>query len=330
MNYIGLLTLTLILPAARAQSCAPTSKEMAQYSLQQNWQARQLTGAEGVAPVNGYADDRGAFYFNDLSRGGTAPAVVEVESGNKSYRDFFKYCKAGKAAYLRAMRRSGEGNVYHVSMRYLPSFKELANDPIKDQGYTDKASLKLKFESGASLDALESYPDKIKAELYRTLNKQLSEQSEFGLLELDLSGWDDVVCDLIQGKVRMWVSRDGISKAPRVTQQVEVQPADLRNLHSALKNNVPSNQGKERAIFAGARTLSRLEVERKVSAWDERKAFDILKKMMNTDMSAVIDADESTLSCLADQLQTYSRPHVSHFINVELKTRSLDEIEGKQ
>src|SRR5262249_19827596 len=157
----------------------------------------------GTQPVNGYTDGQGRFYFDDMSRGGSFATKVTIDPNNQSYQDFFSYCRAPdkKGGFLRSMRRSGENNSYKLSVRYLPAFNGLTNDPIADQKLHDThVELSLKFDASSILKTQEWFGSTAILDVTKYLKSQLANQTQFGVLNFDLTGWDDVVCDLIQGR----------------------------------------------------------------------------------------------------------------------------------
>lgn len=328
MNYLALMIGLIAMQQASAQTCEPASKEMAQYFLQSSWRAHSVEGPAGVAGIPGYIDQANNFYLSDLSRGGFAAASVTVDPANKGYHEFFKYCRAGKTSYLRSMRRSAEGNKYRVSMRYLPELSGFNNNPLAASNYKENSvSLRLKFEANSAIDTLESYPDRTKRDVFNVLNKQMTDQ-KMGVVELDLTGWDDVVCDMLQGRFNIWINRSGISNAPIVTQNKEVDSLDVQTTYRALREQIGVSLGKEKAIFMASRAMAKLESDRRIGPWVEKNGFEVLKKFMTNEMTRIADLDGAGLACVADQMQSYGRGTVSHFINVQFKAPSLDEVEA--
>lgn len=331
MNFANLIALSLSflsLGSAAAQTCAPASKEMAQYQAQRNWRAHSIPGEGDVAPVLGYVDPDGNFYFGDLSRGGALASILSVDPKNRGFKSFFKYCAAGKLDYLRSMRRNREGNRYRLSLRYLPELTGFANDPFKAQKMKDvENTLRVQFGADSSIDTYEWSAQSIKKDLVAELNRQIAEQP-LGQVDLDLTGWDDVVCDLVQGKVQLSISRSALSEGPNVELKKEVEPQEISLAYRKMREAAASANGKEQTIFAAARALGKLEADRQVGTWAESRGFTVMQKMMNAEMSRLKDLDESALICVADQLQTYKRPHLQHFIGVKFKLPSLEEIEA--
>lgn len=327
MKYFTMLLSIFLVQTVEAQMCAATSKEMAQHSKQANWRQYTLSGPQGVPPIHGFIDEQNNFYFNDLTRSGAIEASIQIEASN-SY--FFKYCRAGKASYLRSMRRSNEKNSYKVKMQYLPSFSSFANNPLATQNYKeDEYRIRLKFDSSSSFDTQENYPDRLKNELVVLLNKQAREQKTMGVIELDLTNWDDVACDLIQGRMSIWLNREGLSDMPLIEMKKEIDPADLSITYKALQQQVSPSFEKEKAIFVASRTIAKLENDRQIGNWAEKKGFDILKKFMNPEMSRLLEMDSDAVSCLASQMQSYNYKSNHNIINVQFKLPTLDQLEGR-
>src|SRR6266404_6364696 len=93
MKSLILILLMINLGKAGAQTCAPSSPEMSQYLSQKNWKHVSISNASGVKPVSGYVDEQNNLRIEDLSRGGNFAANVTVDPANKSYADFFKFCR---------------------------------------------------------------------------------------------------------------------------------------------------------------------------------------------------------------------------------------------
>jgi hypothetical protein len=295
---------------------------MAQYFSQSQWRPHTLTG-EGVQPVQGLIDGEGNFRFGNLSRGGAVQAKLSIEPSN---RDFFRYCREGSAGMLGAMRRSKEGHAYKLSARFLPSFRGFANSPFETLNWRPlKNAIAVNFFAGAVADG---YTDKPRTNFVKELNRQIAAQKEFGAIELDLSGWDDMVCDLVQGRISLTYAGQGISDAPAIAQRKQVEPNDVRAAYLALKDQMPAANAKEANLFLAGRVLARLEQERRIGAWGDQKSFEVFRKLASADLSRLNELDESGIQCAADQLQTYAREIENNHFNVKLSAGSLDDLEA--
>lgn len=333
MKYLILLSMIVTGKMAFAQTCAPASKEMAQYQAQRNWHRVSVQDPISVKPVSGFVDEQNHFHVEDLSRSGDFSAQLKIDPQNKSYDDFFKYCRtsASRGIRLQAMRTKGENNHYTVTLRLLPQFNAFAGLPLLDSGYRETNSdVLLKFASASVLMTEEWKPDQVKADLYRSLRKQIQEQKDYGVINLDLSGYDDVVCDLIQGNASLVVERSGISWAPLMQMKNVVASQDLQTIHQALKTQMVQAMPKEKALFFAGRVTAKLEQDRKISSYSDKKSFDIVKGMMNGDMSKVADLDWQSLSCLTDQMQSYEPTTIQHTMELNFKFPSLDDLEANK
>ena len=311
----------LFASAAQANTCPSSSPEMAQYQKQKNWQAYSLSGPPGVLPINGFVDENKNFYFSELSRGGSAPATLIVDKANSYFRDFFKYCKTNRSEFLRLPRVNGERNSYRLSMRYLPEMNGFGNNPLVEQKYRDtEYLLNWTFSADSSIDRLDVYPDKVKRQLYAELSEQLKKSKAMGKVELDLTGWDDVACDLIQGRLKLWLTRSGISEGATIEQKKEIEPQDIQVTYQTLKEQLKPGLSKEQGLFVAGRITARLEAQ--------TKAFAVLRQLMNQDMAQLKGLDPLGLQCVADQLQTYKRDFTQHFIKVEFKIPALENVEA--
>lgn len=325
MKYLGILSCVFIIQTAGAQTCAPASKEMAQYFRQASWRQHAVEDGSGVPAVHGYIDEKNNFYFSDLTRSGSIRASMHIDPSNRS---FFKYCRSDKKSFLRSMRRNSEGNSYKMTMRYLPILTGFANDPFVSQNYTESEyKILLNFDQTSSIDTQESYPDRVKNELLAILNTQARAQKEFGVIELDLTNWDDVVCDVLQGRVSIGLKRVGLSNAALVEQKKEIEPSELNTIYRAVSQQVSPGFEKEKAIFVASRTIAKLENDRQIGNWTDKKGFDVLKKLMNPEMSRVLVLDTNALICVTNQMQSYDRDLNQNVINVQFKLPSLDQVE---
>lgn len=316
------IVLAILSVRAGAQTCAPATKEMAQYFSQSQWRQHSVTG-EGVAPVNGFIDSEGNFRFGNISRGGSVQAKLSIEPSN---REFFRYCREGSSGLLASMRRSKEGNAYKITARFLPSLNEFKNRPLETLNWRMlKNAITVSFGEGAVADG---FRDKPRADFVKEMNRQISEQKELGVIELDLSGWDDLVCDIAKGRITLSYLGQGVSDSPVIVQRKQVEPSDVRSAYLALKEQLSS--GKEANLFNAGRTLLRLEQERRIAAWGDQKSFEVFKKLANADLSRLNDLDESGIQCAADQLQSYAREIENNLFNVKLQTGSLDGLDTEK
>ena len=311
------------------QVCAPTSAEMANYFQQESFSSHTVSDGSELAPINGYIDKNNRFFFNDLSRSGDFKAKVTVDPKNKSYAEFFNYCAKGKGRYLRLQRLSGENNRYTVSLRYLPTLKGFSNSPLVDQKYVENnVNVSIKYDDNATISK-NDFSEQAKAELQNLIKRQVLSQPEYGLINLDLTGWDDVVCDLVQGHIKISVNRDAISNGPLAQQVQKVDPADLQTIYSQLQQQGVKSSTKEKFIFLAGRTINQLENDRRIGKYGEAKQFDILQKVMTADMSRLADLDGSAIECLSAQMQEYKRPLLQHVMGIKIRFPSLEEIAPK-
>lgn len=321
MKFASVLFFLLSMKAG-AQTCAPATKDMAQYFSQAQWRASSVSG-EGLAAVQGFTDADGNFRFGNLSRGGNVRVNLSVEAKN---REFFRNCREGATSYLSSMRRAKENNVYKISARYLPSFAAFPNNPFELQKWRQlKSSLAFVFGAGAVEDG---FIDKPRAAFVKAMNAQMTAQKEVGAIELDLSGWDDVVCDLVQGRISMAYEGQGVSESPVIMQRKVIDPNDLRLAYTALKTQILSGT-REMNIFLAGRVLARLEQERRIGTWGDRQSFEVLKKLAAPDFSRLSELDEAGLQCASDQLQNYAREIENNLFSFKLAVPSLDEIESQ-
>lgn len=328
MKIFFLLLISAVAEFAAAQTCEPSSKEMAQYLSQKSWRAVSLQDSSGIAPISGYVDDQNGFHFGDLSRTGNFAAAMTIDAKNK---DFFKYCRLSstKGDRLRFMRRSGNNNRYLVSFRFLPKIEGFSNRPFQDQNYKEsEVDVEVKLGKDSIVATQEWNPSALSDQVALNLRKQVLEQPEFGLINLDLSGLDDLVCDLVQGHASLKITRIAISSAPVVQQIQVVNPQDLVTIYESIKGQIPAGANKERALFYAGRITAKLEEDRRITPVPDKKGFDILKAMMNQDMSQLNAFDASSLVCLSDRLQTYQSSSIQHAMGLKVQFPSLDDVEG--
>jgi hypothetical protein len=316
-----------------AQTCAPSSKEMAQFQAQKNWQRVSVQDPDGVPPIAGFRDEQNHFHVEDLSRRGEFAAQLTVNPQNKSYDGFFKYCaqSSSRGIRLQAMRTRGENNRYTVSMRYLPKFAAFAGQPLADSGYRETTTdVSVKFSDSSVLMRQEWKPDDVKASLNESLRKQIASgaQKEPGVITLDLTGYDDVVCDLIQGNAKLTVESHGLSWAPLMQQKKIVDVQDLQTIQQALKSQLLPGLAKEKALFYAGRLTAKLEQDRKIAPYGDKKSYDILRAVMSPDLSKAAEMDWQTLSCVSDQMQSYEASTQQHTMELTFKFPSLEELEA--
>ena len=320
MKYLSLV-LVILSVRAGAQTCAPSSKEMAQYFSQSQWKPHTVQ-AEGVKPVQGLIDGEGNFRFGNISRGGPLPVKLSVEPGN---REFVRYCREGNMDFLGVMRRKGV-NVYKISGRYLPAFAGFAKSPFEVVNWKSlRNQLQFSFTSDAVVDG---FRDKPRSNFVKALNQQMMAQKEVGLVEFELTGFDDLVCDFVQGRITLSYVGQGVSDSAVIAQRKLVAPNDVRTAYQALKERIQPTPSKDINLFLAGRLISRLEHERRIASWDDQKSFEVLKKLSTPDLSALQELDEAGVQCAADQLQSYAREIENNVFNLNLVSSSLDELEA--
>lgn len=312
----------------QAQSlCAPTSPEMADYFKQKQLRSFTVSDDSGAPSIPGYLDSNNRVLIGAMSRGGTFKTQVKVDPKNSDYKDFFNYCAKGKGKYLRVMRLDGHNNRYTMSLRYLPSFKNFSNNPLVDQNYVENnVNVAIKFEDNSTISSYEMFPEKTKRALLSLIKEQVANQPEYGKIELDLSGWDDVVCDLIQGHISITIYRDGISKSPLIEQVKQVEPQDIQTAYEALRDQLPASSKKEKSIFVAGRALAQLEATQRMGHYKDNQLFDLFVSLMKPDLTAVAELDRAELNCVADRMQSYKRSSLQHIMGIKLGFPSLGEL----
>lgn len=141
---------------------------------------------------------------------------------------------------------------------------------------------------------------------------------------------DDLVCDLVQGHAKISVERSALSNAPLIQQKKVLDTGDLQATYLALKDQLQPSFNKEKALFTAGRVSAKLEQDRKIAILGDKKSFELLQKLMTPDMSKLSDLDSATLTCVADQMQEYTRSLMHQEMEVRLKFPSLDAIDPAQ
>lgn len=329
MKQLFIVISLLFARTSMAQTCVASSDKMKQYYAQKTWKPVSVQNTPGVPPIKGYVDEQNRFYFDDLTRNGFYEVKLSVDPLNKGYANFFSYCGNAKekGKYLRLMRKRGEGNKYSMSVRFLPTLDGFSNKPLAGQNFK-ALEPKLKFSvSPESILETEDYnPLKVAREFASELSKQLQSQSEFGLVELDLTGYDDLVCDLIQGNANLGVEQSATSTGPLVQQKVEFNSADIFSVYNSLSESLTPEMSKEERLFVAGRTLAQLQYEGKTATYSNNKAFEILGKVVDVKTALLTKMDDQSLSCVADQMQTYKAGFTQHFFSVEFKFPTLGKM----
>ncbi|MBX3022678.1 MAG: hypothetical protein KF799_13480 [Bdellovibrionales bacterium] len=327
MKY--LLSLLILVPTlSTAQVCKNASKEMLRFESQKTWKDYVVQDPSIQGGIQGHLDENGGFHFQQLSRKGAFSAKLEISKDNKGFRQFFRYCAKDsiRARDLRSMRRDGENNHYVVSVRYLPDLSRFTNKPLAEQRFKmSYANLQLNLNPDAASIVAEYRPDAYVEELREKISAQLKEQNEFGVITLDLSGHDDFVCDLVQGKAQLSVQSQALSLAPLTTQTVLVNPKDVITVYQALTTQTFDTAIREANIFKSGRLISRLEAQRRIDSYDDKKSYDIFRSLMDASLTQPALLSDSDLQCVSDSFQTYDRALIPHNFNIRFSFLPLGD-----
>lgn len=313
-----------------AQMCKSESAEMAQFFSQQHWSPSVIQG-EGVPAVQGFVDPQNKFHLQEMSRKGNFQAKLSIPKNNKSFKQFFKYCRRFEdwGEYLSSMREDNEANTYLVQLRYLPDSAVLKESLARQTVSVSDFKIKPKFDSKSLIENANGEPGEMKKKFYANLQKQLKSQNVFGVINLDLTGWDDAVCDLIQGKIQLGISQSMQLKSALVTQRKVVESQDVSLIYSTLKQKIPRSLAKEPSLFRAGLWFAKLVEQRQIAPLDENMGFRMLGKMMDSALTKVADLQHEALQCVADQMQAYSQPLEPQYFDLSFSFRSLDEIEAE-
>jgi|GEM_PF-2917240 hypothetical protein len=325
--FISLLI--LLSPLAKAQECPMISKEMAQYFSQKNWKPYEVKNS-ALQGISGYMDESGGFHFESMSRSGKYPVQVTMETENE---DFLKDCENfdSKGRYLRLKRINHENNSFLLKVRFLPALQGFTNTPLKDQDLKRvDFAVSLDFSKDSLVTQYDFRPEALQTEVRRKISDQISRSPKFGEYQIDLSGMDDLVCDLIQGKAALSIRSSFISKAPLVTQTQNYNPQDVQTVYQGLHREFPQVQGKEKTLYTAGRLVAELEQQRRVQTLKSSEAFPVVKKLMNQEMDQLLDLDADQLSCLIDQMQSYKQDKtLRHYFTVNFAFPSLGDLRAQ-
>jgi hypothetical protein len=288
---------------ANANVCEPSSAEMATFQSQIGWKAVNV--GEGPSRVSGFVDEKGNFRMGSLARSGSFPVKLTIPSSNPGYKTFMKACRKGDAADLLDLREGKVKNTYRLEVRYLADMSQLPNDPWKEQSYrvhTIDPRLKI------SADSLTA-ENEVNVEVYRLrvgekIAEQFRNQKTHGVFSIDLSGQDDLVCDLIQGKASLFALLASGYIGPMVEKRQVVADEVFPILYKSLKAGVPETDRDARLFFMG-RTVGQLEANKVLNAQQAWQSLAWAKRMHTPDLSALLDLSAGQLQCLADQAQLY-------------------------
>jgi hypothetical protein len=273
-------------------------------------------------------DAQNRFYFENMSRAGNFRAQVVVDPSNASFQKFFDYCAdpANDGTFLRLMRRH-EHNKYVVKLRFVPEFKGFQNDAYADLGFhwTDKR-LSLKVDPSSIIYSQDFDPDFLVQQIREALNKQIKSQSSPNTVTLDLTGYDDLVCDLIQGKASLSVNQGASSNGPLIVMDKVVEPQDIQTTYKTMQSEIPDGLSREETLFMAGRLSLRAQAQTSLIGLSDHKIFELVKKLMNPEMSAVADLNADEVSCVAASMQSYHRPTVQHVFQIGFKFDSLEQV----
>lgn len=327
MRLLLLFLLAALSNVSMAQVCEPTSKEMERYRMQQTWTPRTLLIENGSTPVNGYVDQDSNFYFDDLSRKTRANVQLTIDPQNKGLEEFYLFCNQEKGHLLRALRRNRYNNKYALRVQYLPSLSGFKNQPLQTQGYKEtSARLDLRFEDGSIVSHSDKADENFKTDAIERLNQQLAGQKEFGLLELDLTGLDDLVCDLVLGNASLSIFRSGYSKKPLVEQINQFKSTDVQSIYSALKEGLQAKQSKAKTLFTAGMIFANLAHDRRIDLAEPVLEFEVLKKLLDPSMRELSPQNDRSLSCVVDQLQKYKLANQNHYVNVRFTFPNMETL----
>jgi hypothetical protein len=314
--------------AAFAQTCAGGSAEMNRYNAQKNLRLVSVDGGEGLQAVNGYVDAQNHFLFDNMTRAGRFRAQVVVDNSGPSFQNFFDYCAnpSDKGMFLRLMRRK-EHNKYSVKVRFLPELKGFANNAYSDLGFkwTDKR-LQFSIQPDSIVATQDFEPTFLQQQIRADLTKQINAQNNPDTISLDLTGYDDLVCDLIQGKASISVNQGATSDGPLIVMDKVVEPSEVAATYETLQSQVQPGWSKEQTLFMAGRLSAQLQAQRNLASLSDEKIFDLVKKLMNPQLSAVATLDANAVSCVAASMQSYHLPSVQHVFRVDFRFDALDVV----
>lgn len=298
---------------------------MDQYMAQKNWQSVTIgDGLNGVLPLTGYVDSKNNFYFEDLSRKSEVKGQITIDP--KNVEQFHALCKS-ESSKLYSARWHRTGNTYQAQVRYAPPLPQSSNNPFLDQGYVDdELEIKAEFEPDSLVRKFDYHYRSTINSVVKKLNDQLKTSNSFGEIELDLTNLDDVVCDLATKKLKLSLVRKGRSRHPLIQQQIRTRPEDLKSVYSNLKQELSTATSPDHTVFLAGRTIRRLENQRVIANWGQKKGFEVLSKLMNLEMTQLNNMDSQSLACLADQMQEYKKSMQTHLMNLKFTFTDLEEL----
>lgn len=231
--------------AASAQAHVTIPNLWADYERQQKWEAvtLEVEGVQGGLPA--YLTEGKEIVMGDLN--GTFRSAAKIESptwGLFNSRARFKGdCRLMKSAMERFRKRN---NAYSISLSAIPLSQGFYT-VVRANGQREKLAgpanqiellsyFTTDIKQNPSSMIAETMPDLelLKNQIADQIGKQKKSFMQTGQLKLDLTSYDDVVCDLLHGEIEISLTLQTKGVHPKLTRIPLFQSSEIEKVYGEM------------------------------------------------------------------------------------------------
>ncbi len=323
----NLMAILMMVPGiASANFCPIATPLIKQFQSQKTWKPQTVKEPGVSLPMKGFVDEDNNFFPDEQFARTEQDVTLELDPMNGDNSEFKNFCKDYEQMgdVLTAFRVSQAGNRYHLRMRYLPNTTQFNNDPflnLKTHEY--KVSLEV---AGDSLIGRLPRKKELIEKAVRDVEDQLKLDAPVGIFEIALENWDDLACDLVQGKAKLGIVRDLYSDSTFVQMEEVAHPRDIRTLYQEWKSQLEKIHQQDQLMFTAGVVLETLRQTGTIGDFQNETAIKMIKKVRKPNKTGIEWLATQELECLADSLQNYQADFTQYTYNVTFKLNKQESL----
>lgn len=309
--------LTFIPSLAMANVCQDVSPLKEAYDNQKDWETVMIQEFKGSKPVMGFSDGKGQIVIDQIH--GLFPVKAKFVTKPASVdRYFLKACKSPRRGYdYLSSNRIGEvGNSYSIEAIIFPEIQGASNDPYSTLELSE-LEVSVAYDRTSMVNK-DSNPEALKERILKSLYDQLDVSAKNRGYKFELTNLDDFVCDLVQGKAKISVFRRMHSDNPVIEKKVDITKNDTFTLYADWANSTKRAKSHAESVFTMGARFAALTEQGEISDVTAKSAFKLAQKVIPKGQASVKFLDLKELTCVADQMATYTRGRLSHLMDSRL------------
>lgn len=313
----SLIVILMILPQlAVANICKQTSTLAKKHSSQNSWTSIEIGSPETPVKLKALEDEKGRIVLDNTIYRGPMEGKIQFGLSGTNLKYFKSYClgEVDKDA-LSTWRRLKKNNSYHLQVQYLPDAKQMSDLYAKLETTDYEVIISYSSLSGVEQDYSS---EQLKAEIQNHILEELQSSSTVASFNIDLTNYDDLVCDLIDGSAKLNLLRKMRSPKAVVEKEERLPAQEIQMLYNQWSDSIADSATGTDLAFVAGMGFQMLKDESQVKIVGMEDALAILKKAVDPVSARLMTFNSSEKQCLVDSMADYREADTRQLLNLEM------------